>query len=160
MSRQLTPEEQAFILGKLQREDGITPIDAPETMHTMVRYLSEIVPPELVALAENATDLFFLYDMERDNVPHDGKSVWDTNSAGREVTALGMATQAIRQGRDYAVMVFLHELAHLITREPGHTAAFHQYLDYLLSEVETFSGIPVKNDYYGLSPDLRPDAPN
>lgn len=156
MSRQLTPDERDFILSTLRKTAGIIVIDAPEGMQTIVRYLSEIVPPELVAMAEHEADLFFTYDMAKCGVEEDGYSIWSTNSTGRTITALGMATQAIRQGRDYAAMIWAHELTHLVTRVPGHTAAFHQYLDYLLAEIEDYSGITVKNDYFDLPEKDKP----
>jgi len=120
------------------------------------------------ALIERARDqglkLIYVYDMqaqdesrrEQDatiwkNVTLDGRGTW---------YAIGISYQALSVGRDYAVLVFLHELAHLFTDcIEDHTAAFHAYLDELLTEYNRANGTAIKNDYFGLSDQKPQKAP-
>lgn len=51
-----------------------------------------------------------------------------------------------KQDRKYWKMVYLHEMAHLITGT-GHTAEFHKLLDAIISIYNHETGENLKNDY-------------
>lgn len=53
------------------------------------------------------------------------------------------------QNRRYWKMVYLHELAHVITGG-GHTAAFHKLLDAMISIYNEETGENLQNDYQGI----------
>lgn len=51
-----------------------------------------------------------------------------------------------KKDRKYWKMVYLHELAHIIAGI-GHTAAFHNLLDAMISLYNEETGEDLKNDY-------------
>lgn len=54
-----------------------------------------------------------------------------------------------KQDRNYWKMVYLHELAHILTNS-GHTAAFHKLLDAMIKLYNEEMGEDLKNDYQGM----------
>lgn len=64
-------------------------------------------------------------------------------------TCIGVSDLALQRGADYAALIFLHELAHVVHKD--HSEAFHRYLDRLISRYNQAAGRSVKNDYSGLA---------
>lgn len=158
MRQPLTERERAEALTQFCRDTRIIISDKQQGLDTLTKYLAELLPPALLDVLRDTVDLVFTYSMEESGVTFDGrggKAVKNTET-GQTVTIIGEAQEAIDAGRDYAVMVFAHELAHVLTGEIEHTPAYHQYLDYMLHEIEVYSGHRIKNDYYGLPADQRP----
>ena len=54
-----------------------------------------------------------------------------------------------KQDRRYWKMVYLHELAHILTGG-GHTAEFHKLLDAMISLYNEATGENLQNDYQGI----------
>ena len=157
MRQPLTERERAEALAAFGRDTGIIISDEQQGLDTLVGYLAELLPPALLDVMRDSVDLVFTYSMEESGVTFDGRGGKAINTeTGRTVTIIGEAQEAIDAGRDYAVMVFAHELAHVLTGTIEHTPGFHNYLNYLLNEIEQYSGHRIKNDYYGLPADQRP----
>lgn len=107
--------------------------------------------------------LFYTYRME-DQAPgsfvamSDGYSTIKVNAeTGVSLSAVGVSVEAMDKGLDYAVLVLLHELCHLLVREPPakdqmeHSEAFHARLDGLLAKFNFVFGLDIQNDYFGLA---------
>ena len=75
------------------------------------------------------------------NVTLDGKGTW---------YSIGISTDALDRGKEYTVLVFLHELCHIFVDGDRHPPAFHRYLDYLLKLYNEANGTEIVNDYNGL----------
>ena len=156
MRQPLTERERAEVLAQLNKDTGIVISDKQQGLDRLTEYLAELLPPALLDVLRDTVDLVYLYSMDESGVTFDGRSNRLVNTeTGHTVTIIGVAQEAIDAGADYAVMVFTHELTHSITDE-RHTTVFHQFLDYMLHEIEVYSGHLIKNDYYGLPADLRP----
>ena len=135
-----------------------TGIKIEDQDHTakLSEYLNGDPIPELLKDAEaKGLKVVYTYDM-----PQQGKEFRDADAITiNNVTrdnhgtwyAIGISIQALAEGKEYTILVFLHEVAHLITDcEENHTIKFHQYLDYLLYEYNKVNGTRIENDYYGL----------
>lgn len=63
--------------------------------------------------------------------------------------AIGLSVEALNVGTDYSVLVFLHELCHvLVDRE--HSLTFQIRLNELIRKFDQATGRKIENDYYGL----------
>lgn len=70
---------------------------------------------------------------------------------GRRVASIGISIQALHAGHDYAIMVFLHEMAHVLSSFPSaHGPEYHAYLDRLIERYNQAAGTEITNDYFGL----------
>lgn len=157
MRQPLTERERAEALSQFSKDTGIIISDKQQGLDTLTKYLAEIVPPDVLQLAQDRVDVFFSFSMVESGVDSDGRGGGVENTeTGRIVYLIGVAKEAVDRGRDYSVMVWLHELSHLITGEYGHSVPFHDYTNYLLLKVKEYSGVTIKNDYYGLPADQRP----
>lgn len=114
-------------------------------------------------LYNGGLSLVYVYDMDEqknEGSYSDGIDWLDVvvSSDGKPVDklhAIGISTQAIDAGRDYAVMVFLHEYTHTLLEKPNdHGMMFHFTLDRLIERYNQATGSSVSNDYMDL-PDNR-----
>lgn len=81
----------------------------------------------------------------------DGYSSYSTNpSTGQRVSSIGISCAAIARGHDYAVLVLLHELTHLLVPHENHTQTFHMVLDDSIGQYNARYGTHIENDYFGL----------
>lgn len=160
MRQPLTEREQAEALVAYSRDVGIIISDKQKGLDKLVGYLAELLPPALIEVLQNSVDLVYLYSMDESGVTFDGRSDRLVNTeTGQTVTIIGVAQEAIDAGADYAVMVFTHELTHVLSGKIEHTPDFHNYLNYLLNVIEQYSGHRIANDYYGLpAGQCPPDA--
>lgn len=157
MRQPLTERERAEALSQFSKDTRIIISDKQQGLDTLTKYLAELLPPALLEVLQDTVDLVITYSMEESGVTFDGRGGKAVNTkTGRTVTIIGEAQEAIDAGADYGTMVFVHEMAHVLTGEIEHTPAYHQYLDYLFHEIEVYSGHRIKNDYYGLPADQRP----
>lgn len=100
--------------------------------------------------------LVYLYDMDRQPPAvskSDGyASVSERLPNGRKVASIGISTQALQSGPEYATLVFLHELTHVTIPaklvEGEHGGAFHFWLDQLIARFNKYHGSTIINDYY------------
>ena len=161
MRQPLTEQERAQALEEFSEGTGVVINDKQQGLDRLTEYLAELLPPALLDVMQDSVDFVLTYSMEESGVTFDGrggKAIQNTET-GQIVTIIGEAQEAIDAGRDYAVMVFIHELTHVLTGTIEHTPAFHNFLNYLLNEIEQYSGHRIKNDYYGLPADQRPPDP-
>lgn len=82
----------------------------------------------------------------------DAQYWWLQSPAGSEtVYVLGISVECLKEGRAYAILCILHELAHVLCGNEDHTTArFHSKLNDLIEIYNAFSGENIKNDYCGL----------
>ena len=112
--------------------------------------------PDLISRAgKHGLVFFYVYDMERQPIGRreQDAEIWkDVTTDGNGTWyAIGISTQALNYGKEYTVLVFLHEITHLLTDcEEEHTEIFHAYLDKLLKNYNAANKTAIKNDYYGL----------
>lgn len=70
---------------------------------------------------------------------------------GRRVSSIGVSVEALMYSEEYAAMIILHELTHvLISGNHEHDEEFHRFLDGLVSEYNSQYGTDLQNDYFGL----------
>ena len=157
MRQPLTERERAEALSQFSKDTGIIISDKQQGLDTLTKYLAELLPPALLEVLQDTVDLVFSYSMQESGVTFDGRGGKAINTeTGRTVTIIGEAQEAIDAGANYGTMVFIHEMAHVLTGTIEHTACFHNYLNYLLNEIEQYSGVRIENDYSGLPADQRP----
>lgn len=114
--------------------------------------ITSIFYPDLLC---SILSLIYLYDMDKQPLAvkkSDGfSSVSERQSDGRRVASIGISLQALHAGKDYAVLVFLHELTHILSDFPSkHGPEFHAYLDRLIKRYNEATRSAVQNDYQGL----------
>ena len=130
--------------------------DDGDRQEELAAYLSGDPIPVLIDLArEQGLKLLYTFsaaEQDESRKDRDGECWKNCTLDGRETWySIGISTEALDRGRDYTVFVFLHELCHLFTGGGNHTAAFHSFLDYLLSEYNSANGAEIENDYQGLN---------
>lgn len=114
--------------------------------------ISAVFWPDLLS---SVLSLVYLYDMDK-QPPEiskcDGRaSVSERQSDGRRVASIGISLQALHAGETYAVLIFLHELTHILSGFPSeHGPEFHAHLDKLIARYNAATGATVQNDYFGL----------
>ena len=123
MRQPLTERERAKALAQFAEDTGIIISAKEQGLERPIEYLAEIVPPDVLQLAQDRVDMFFSFSMRESGVETDGcgGGVEDVET-GRilyliGIALIGIAKEAVDRGRDYSVLVWLHELTHLITRE-------------------------------------------
>lgn len=103
--------------------------------------------------------LQFSYVGAEQSVEHrdeDGISWKDVTPDAGTLYAVGLSHEATEQGFEYAAMVAMHEMCHVLCDIAGtckiheHDQHFHGVLDGLIKRFNTQTGLEVKNDYFGL----------
>lgn len=113
--------------------------------------ITDVFLPDLLC---SCLSLIYLYDQDA-QPPEISKcdgysSVSERQSDGKRVASIGISLQTLHAGEDYAVLVFLHELCHVLYGFPAHGQVFHKRLDSLIERYNLLTGAGVKNDYQGL----------
>lgn len=86
----------------------------------------------------------------------DGYCRVDITSDLGALYAIGLSYEATEEGFEYAAMVAMHELTHVLCAIAGtckvheHDWHFHNVLDGLIKRFNVQTGLQVTNDYYGL----------
>lgn len=86
----------------------------------------------------------------------DGISWKDVTSDAGTLFAVGLSREATEQGFEYAAMIAMHELCHVlcdiaeICEIHEHDRHFHNVLDGLIKRFNDQTGLTVKNDYFGI----------
>lgn len=141
---------------KFIKEQGIIIcLDDDERRHAkkVFKLVGEIFRDEMLS---SSLSLIYLYDQNK-QPPHIAKndgysSVSKKLKDGRRVSSIGISIQALNNTKEYAVLVFLHELTHVLYRtEQEHDTVFHNYLDSLIEKYNAATGERVKNDYFALT---------
>jgi hypothetical protein len=89
----------------------------------------------------------------------DGITIYGRKPGTEETMfSIGVSVEALKKGTNYATLVFLHELSHVlytsITMDCGesvHDIFFHNYLDKLIARYNNVTGESIRNDYFGLN---------
>ncbi|MBR6677714.1 MAG: hypothetical protein IKL23_03160 [Oscillospiraceae bacterium] len=65
--------------------------------------------------------------------------------------AIGIAVESLEHGQDWAILLFLHELCHVLLPDAkSHGRTFHEILDYLIAKYNVATGGSIENDYFGI----------
>lgn len=115
--------------------------------------IGEIFKEEMLS---SSLTFIYLYDQNKQPpqiAKNDGyASISKMLKDGRRVSSIGISIQALHNTKEYAVLVFLHELAHILYyTEQEHDTVFHNYLDSLIERYNAATGERVKNDYFALT---------
>jgi hypothetical protein len=154
---------------------GIKPSKREEDVKLLLDTLLPVM--EMFQKELDSLSCLFAYRMEEQQGEcsnYGGVFVWDgivttTDIEGCEgivtmyngckvVLSIGISVEALKEGVDYAVLTFLHELTHLKLflaygdEGSGHSEQFHNYLNMLLTIYNSKTGENVKNDYQGINP--------
>ena len=140
---------------ELVREQGIRICLDPAERELAKRIftpLSAVFWPDLLC---SCLSLVYVYDQGAQSPAVkkcDGySSVSERQNDGRRVASIGISLQALHAEEDYAVLIFLHELCHVLYGVPPHGRRFHQKLDLLIERYNRATGAAVSNDYFGLA---------
>ncbi len=153
---------------QMEQEDGVVLLDDQEARER----LKKIFTLAFFACYSDfckAGDLCLVYPYSMDGQNEksqiadcDGFSSRKTDpKTGEPRCAIGVSVEAMDVGMDYAVLVLLHELTHMIVIEPQpenfthHSAYFHSVLDELIEKFNTAYKTEIVNDYIGLAPEGR-----
>lgn len=83
----------------------------------------------------------------------DAVTIWKEHTLGI-MQAIGVSAESIRAGAEYAALLILHELCHVLRydRVGGeHEAEFHAELDEMIERYNAATGATIVNDYAGKS---------
>ena len=99
--------------------------------------------------------LVYVYDQRQqpvDLAKNDGySSVSEQMQDGHRVASIGVSIQALQRGDAYAMMILLHEMAHILRSYPvEHGVEFHAQLDQLINRFNAATGSSLVNDRFGL----------
>lgn len=133
------------------RDQGIKICFDPAERKLAKRTFAPITNTFLPDLLCSALSLIYLFDQTAQPPAVkmcDGySSVSESESGRRQVASIGISLQALHAGESYVVMVFLHELCHVLHGFPDHGSKFHRHLDALITRYNTATGSCLKNDY-------------
>ena len=107
--------------------------------------------PLLQIFGEEMSDLSLIYLYWQDEQPEELQGIdgWCNTfihpTTRRQICAIGLSLDALHCSLDYAVMVAVHEMAHL--KYAGEDDNFFPYMDQLLERYNRATGGNVKNDY-------------
>lgn len=122
-------DEERYIKS-LKKSKGIIPVEDPELKHNA---LLERIINNCFAVFNNQMQnlkLVYLYSKREQPPPiNDYYGVCFGTKSG--IYAIGISLEAIAEGEKSATGVFLHELAHVITGNVGHTKEFYSKLQEL-----------------------------
>lgn len=95
----------------------------------------------------------YVYDIDCqpagiDTSHSDGYAKNHVNTNGRRISSIGISTQALDYSEDYAIMVLIHELAHVTVKGyHDHDDVFYAWMDRLLKAYNDYHGTEIENDY-------------
>lgn len=79
----------------------------------------------------------------------DGIDWLDATPDRGHLHAIGLSCETLNEGAEYAQLIFLHELSHIIYGKE-HSVGFHRHLDMFIAQVNQATGTSIVNDYFGL----------
>lgn len=101
--------------------------------------------------------LFRQSEQTGDDKNCDGICWWRDTPSGMQY-AVGLAVEALEQGKSYFVGLFLHELAH-VTNGRHTEQGFYSYLDEMAGQYRRITGEAVFPDHHDFEPDAPPSGP-
>ena len=137
-----TLEDKKQALRKALARDYGTVFSFDETRIAMLGdYLDEL-PESFPDLSKYGLAMLFVYDRMKQRDAEDRQCGGITFQNGRVDKAgqvletaysIGIATEVIDRGKEFTLAIFVHEAAHVLTANEGHTEFFGIVLDGLLS---------------------------
>ena len=156
--RQITAYTVAYqrdrILRWVQRQGADLTADPADTarLRELVQGVFRALPDLLPELAGRGLVDVHVYERDRqtreDLRASDGMAWVDVTEHTGTLYAIGIASGVLDMDRDYQVLAFLHEAAHVLQGE--HSWGFHVLLDGLLQRYNDATGSQIVNDYDGL----------
>lgn len=149
-SREMLQRDRALALGFVRDQNikiCLDPTERELAKQTFLRITKTFFPDLLCS----CLSLIYVYD--QDVQPPTVKkcdgysSVSERQSDGRRVASIGISLQALHAGENYAVLIFLHELCHVLHGFPAHGPEFHKHLDRLIAKYNAATKGTVVNDY-------------
>ena len=146
-----------YIARRELRKKGVVISEDINEYKRFRRLARKVIPtvwPELRKNGELAClYLFSQSEQTGERESHDGYAFRSLDTiTGRGICSVGLSIEALKAGEDYAALVLLHELAHVLFWEPGegHGAEYHRTLDGMIDCYNRQTGSSIKNDYFGL----------
>lgn len=125
------------------------------SIHKEDKELLKILEPVKEIHREYITDnvtVIYTYRQEEQKVDRfrdaDGINFYSRNPfTGETIFSICISVSALNAGKDYAALVFMHELAHVLIRSEKHTTTFTKILDSLIDQYNQATGSAIINDY-------------
>lgn len=124
-------DEERYI--KSLRKKGVIPVEDPELKHNVL--LEQIISNCFAVFNNQMQNLKLVYLYSKQEHPPPINNYYGV-CFGTEsgIYAIGISLEAIAEGEKSATGVFLHELAHVITGNNGHTKEFYLKLHELTEQ--------------------------
>lgn len=132
----MTDKDRRQIRKSLERDKGVVFVEDESRLYKLAGYL-DALPDTFPDLDEYGLALLYVFDRQRQREQDRGSAgiTWEHKSMDeRKLTAysIGIATETVDRGKKYALSVFVHEAAHVLTGNEGHTEFFGIVLGGLL----------------------------
>lgn len=151
-----TLEREHRLARKLVEDQGIV-ISKDAAAYELARAaFAKVAIAEQNFLFPSTLRLVYVYDMDEQPKEHeisnsDGFSgVSEKMEDGKRVSSIGISIQALQKSEEYAALIFLHELAHVVSHGRKHDKLYHVLLDMMIAQYNDHHGTHVVNDYFGL----------
>lgn len=142
----------------LKSQKGVVFWSAPREIALAQKYTKRVF--EIFPDLTGKVSIFYLFSQAEqtgDGREIDGVCWWREAPSGMQF-AIGLAVEALDNGKNYFVGLFLHELAHL-TNGPHNIQHFYAYLDEMAWQYRGITGEPVFPDHRDFEPDATPGGP-
>lgn len=157
----MTEQDKRQIRKSLERDKGVVFDDDEGYYQELAGFLDDL-PETFPDLDVYGLALLYVYDRGKQGEAESGSGgvTWKHKSTDkREACSIGIATEAIDRGKEYALSVFVHEAAHVLTGVEGHTELFGIVLDGLLFRCAEAGLDLVKLPYPEEAPERPQEAP-
>lgn len=146
---------------RLLDQQGLVRCMDPHWLAEAKRLFLEIIVALRETVMSSCLSLVYCYDQQKQppNIAKcDGySSVSEHLRDGRKVASIGVSIQALQQGDAHALLILLHETAHILGSYPvEHGVEFHEQLDKLIAQFNQRTGGRLVNDRFGLQ--MRHDS--
>ena len=139
----------------LIRQQGVIFADDPIAKGQAREILAKIFLAMPDVIFSSILSLVYVYDQGVQPPAISGNdgyaSISERLPDGRKVASIGISTQAIKCGPEYAALIVMHELAHITVNgrlvSGQHGGAFHIWLDMLIRRYNSYHHTSIKNDY-------------
>ena len=159
----MTGKDRSGIKKSLMRDMSVILSDDEARFEKLAGYL-DALPDSFPDLDKYGFALLYVFDRQRQREQDRGSAgiTWEHKSMDeRKLTAysIGIATETVDRGKEYALSVFVHEAAHVLTGNEGHTELFGIVLDGLLSRCAE-AGLDLERlQYPEQAPETAPEPP-
>lgn len=140
---------------RLIRKQGVVFADDHEAKAKARETLAKVFVAMPDVIFNSCLSLVYVYSMDEQPPvisKNDGySSISEHLPDGRQVASIGISTQALSCGPEYAAFIVMHELAHVTVNwqfvKGQHGGIFHFWLDMLIRRYNDFHHATIENDY-------------